>query len=120
MSDPNPDSAPEARALRDRYQPRLTAEAGALRAASGSSGERRPVLLDQQSVGRLSRLDAVQQQAMAAAQEVRRAGRLRAIEAALLRLEQEEFGWCDDCGDIIGLKRLDPDPLLMPCIACAG
>lgn len=120
MSDPNPDAAPEARALPNRYRPHLIAEVGALRAASGSSGERRPVLLDQQSVGGLSRMDAMQQQAMAIEHEVRRAGRLRAIEAALQRLEQEEFGWCDDCGDFIGLKRLDPDPALMRCIACAG
>lgn len=115
MIDPSPD------ALRARYRPRLIAEAEALRATSGgTSADRAPVMLDQQSVGRLSRMDAMQQQAMAAAQEARRAGRLRAIEAALARLEEEDFGWCDDCGDFIGLKRLDLDPVLMRCISCAG
>lgn len=115
MSDPSPE------ALRARYHPRLMAEAEALRAASGDTRtDRRPVALDQQSVGRLSRMDAMQQQAMAAAQEARRAGRLRAIEAALPRPEKEDFGWCDDCGEFIGHKRLDLDPVLMRCIACAG
>lgn len=75
--------------------------------------------LDQQSVGRLSRMDAMQQQAMAAAQDTRRRGRLAAIEAALKRLEQGEFGWCAECGEFIGLSRLDLDPVLMRCIDCA-
>jgi DnaK suppressor protein len=104
--------------LADRYRPKLLAEAEALRAASGGSrAERRPVTLDQQSVGRLSRMDAMQQQAMASAQEAHRNGRLKAIEAAL---DRGEYGWCDDCGDVIGFARLDLDPVLMRCIGCAG
>jgi DnaK suppressor protein len=82
--------------------------------------DRSPVLLDQQSVGRLSRMDALQQQAMASAQDARRKARLRAIKAALARLEAGDFGWCEDCGEFIGTKRLDLDPTLMRCVSCAG
>ncbi|WP_114964659.1 TraR/DksA family transcriptional regulator [Alkalilacustris brevis] len=114
-------SDPDIEELRARYLPRLQAEAEALRQASGeTAANRRPVELDQQSVGRLSRMDAMQQQAMAAAQEARRSGRQRAIAAALKRLEEDDFGWCEDCGTFIGFKRLDLDPTLMRCVSCAS
>lgn len=106
--------------LFDRYRPRLLAEAADLRAASGSTtAARKPVELDQQSVGRLSRMDALQQQAMAAAQEARRCARMTAIDAALRRLDEADFGWCADCGAFIGTERLDLDPTLMRCVDCA-
>ncbi len=91
-----------------------------MRKASGETAEhRKPVELDQQSVGRLSRMDAMQQQAMAAAQEARRHARIRALEAALRRLDRDEFGWCDACGEFIGEKRLDLDPTTVRCRDCA-
>jgi len=65
--------------LRPRYEPRLRYEPADLELASTStSGYRRPVELDQQSVGRLSRMDALQCQAMAAGVEARRQDRIRA------------------------------------------
>lgn len=91
-----------------------------MRAASGATAEhRKPVELDQQSVGRLSRMDAMQQQAMAAAVDARRGGRIRALEAALQRIEGDEFGWCSVCGEFIGDKRLELDPTILRCRACA-
>ena len=112
---------PEPEDLRQRYRPRLEEERRALQGASQETrADRRPVELDQQSVGRLSRMDALQQQAMAAAQETRRGARLRAISAAIHRLAGEEFGCCDSCGAFIGLPRLDLDPTVTRCIGCAG
>lgn len=106
--------------LRARYVPRLMAELDELRAASaGTSADRAPVVLDQQSVGRLARMDAMQVQAMAAAVDVRRGGRIAAITAALKRLEGDDFGWCDGCGEFIGLPRLDLDPVICRCVGCA-
>ena len=81
--------------------------------------DRAPVTLDQQSVGRLSRMDAMQQQAMAAAQARRRAGRAKAIEEALRRIDDDEFGWCQSCGDAIVEARLHLDPTAAMCVACA-
>ncbi len=115
-----PDDIPDDAALRARYLPRLEAELAALRAASSAAADdRRPVTLDQQSVGRLSRMDALQQQAMAAAQEARRQGRIRALLAALGRIRAGEFGWCDACGAFIGTRRLDADPAATRCVGCA-
>jgi DnaK suppressor protein len=107
--------------LKRRYLPRMLEELDGLRAASDTtSQDRKPVALDQSSVGRLSRMDAMQQQAMAAAQEMRRHGRIRALEAAIRRLDDGEFGWCEDCGEFIGERRLDLDPTLVRCRDCAG
>ena len=106
--------------LRIQFRERLHQEAADLRAAdSDTSEDRAPVELDQTSVGRLSRMDAMQQQAMAAAQSRRRTGRLQAIERALRRIEEDEFGWCEECGEEIPLGRLDLDPTAARCVDCA-
>lgn len=78
-----------------------------------------PVALDQEAVGRLSRMDALQVQAMALAARDRRAAERRRIEAALIRLHTDEFGWCRDCGEEIAEMRLLNDPTVTRCIHCA-
>lgn len=107
-------------AICQRYRDRLLRELDELSEAGASTGQdRKPVILDQQSVGRLSRMDALQGQAMAKAMQSRRDGRERAVKAALERLDEGEFGWCDDCGEFIGEKRLDLDPTIVRCVGCA-
>lgn len=87
----------------------------------GQSAEqaRETVMLDQQSVGRLSRMDALQVQAMAQAQQRNRERELVRIDQALSRLEGEEFGACVECGEDIALKRLEADPSVLLCLPCA-
>ncbi|MBC6438947.1 MAG: TraR/DksA C4-type zinc finger protein [Rhodospirillales bacterium] len=85
-----------------------------------TADDRKPVALDQQSVGRLSRMDAMQVQAMAEAQERRRRGERNRIELALERLATGDYGYCVECGEEIGLKRLEFDPAIQTCIKCAG
>jgi len=80
---------------------------------------RKPVELDQTMVGRLSRMDALQEQAMQVETERRRHQELQRIEAALERIDEGEFGYCAVCGDEIELKRLEHDPTVPTCIACA-
>jgi len=89
-------------------------------ALSESGGEdRKPVELDQQSVGRLSRLDSMQVQAMAKAADSRRAMEIRRIDAAINRLENDAYGWCVECGEDIAPKRLESDPAAPRCSTCA-
>jgi DnaK suppressor protein len=76
------------------------------------------VVLDQQSVGRLSRMDAMQRQAMAQATARRRDLRKRQIEAALLRAGEDELGYCTDCGEAIAPERLEIDPAVPRCLSC--
>lgn len=77
------------------------------------------VMLDQQSIGRLSRMDAMQQQAMAEAQERNRRLELQRIDMAERRLNDEEYGYCIDCGEEIADGRLAIDPMAERCINCA-
>ncbi len=84
-----------------------------------SEGDRAPVMLDQDSVGRLSRIDAMQVQAMALAQAKRRASERVAIDAALKRLDVGEYGYCLKCGDDIASARLEHNPAVTVCIDCA-
>ena len=81
--------------------------------------ERKPVELDQQSVGRLSRMDALQGQAIAQETERRRLDEIRRIDAALQRLEDGDYGYCITCGDEIDPKRLEVDLSIATCIDCA-
>jgi DnaK suppressor protein len=77
------------------------------------------VELDQQAVGRLSRMDALQQQAMANATHVRRTQMRQRILATLRRMDEGEFGYCMECGDEIPVKRLQLDPTSPMCVSCA-
>jgi len=78
------------------------------------------VELDQTKVGRLSRMDAIQAQAMAQASVDRRDQMLRRIEAALKRVENDEYGFCQECDEPIAPKRLEFDPTVTLCITCAS
>ena len=105
----------------DEFRARLEARLEELRElADISKAERAAVELDQTKVGRLSRMDALQVQAIAQAQGERRKAEITRTEAALKRIEDEEFGYCLSCDDPIAPKRLDADPATPLCVGCAG
>ena len=113
MNSADPDGA----ALRQRLEQRLHD----VRASSQASAQdRQPVALDQASVGRLSRMDAMQVQAMAVASEHMRSAEIRKIEAAIARLDAGEYGYCVTCGEEIAARRLLADPTVPTCIQCAA
>lgn len=104
----------------EKWRDKLLAERDSLTDASAATSDSRtPVTLDQQSVGRLSRMDAMQVQAMHQAEEERRQHRLRLISAALSRLDEGEYGYCMTCGIDIPEKRLSIDPAASQCVDCA-
>jgi DnaK suppressor protein len=84
-----------------------------------SASSREALELDQQSVGRLSRMDAMQNQAMAEAQERKRRNQLVRIELAMRRLKEGEYGSCRECGEEIAEGRLIADPMAECCVGCA-
>lgn len=105
----------------EEVRTQLVALRAALEQASDTAAEvRGPVTLDQQSVGRLSRMDAMQVQAMAVATEERRRQQIARIRAALKRLDDGTFGECVICGEEIAPKRLALDPAVSTCIRCAA
>ena len=83
-----------------------------------SKEARAPVVLDQQAVGRLSRMDALQKQNMELATEQRRQQRLHIIDAALKRIDAGDFGFCVICDEAISPQRLAFDPAVACCVTC--
>ena len=96
----------------------LRAELEAVAATGQASAE--VVELDQSKVGRLSRMDAMQAQAMAQASAQRREQMLRHITAAIGRIDRDEYGDCATCDEAINEKRLGFDPTATMCIDCAN
>lgn len=78
----------------------------------------KPIELDQASVGRLSRMDAMQAQQMAQEMERRRQQQIARIEVALHRIELGDYGYCYVCGEEINIRRLEVDPTITRCIKC--
>ena len=85
--------------------------------AAGSDSTQ-PVELDQQSVGRVSRIDAIQQQQMALAGRAQAERLLQGVELALARSEDGGFGQCRQCDEPIAFARLQAQPWATLCIAC--
>ncbi len=77
------------------------------------------VELDQTRVGRLSRMDALQSQAMSKATNLRRVLELEKIAAALNRIDEGDYGYCLRCDEPIISGRLEIDPAVTLCIKCA-
>ena len=104
-----------------RFREKLLQLRAELRAAAEAGKESAAVVeLDQTKVGRLSRMDAMQAQAMAQASEQRREQTLRQIDAALKRIDDDEYGYCLQCDEAINPKRLEFDPTVTLCIECAN
>ena len=79
----------------------------------------RPVALDE-PIGRLSRVDAMQQQSMLAANRNAARRRRDQVDAALRRLADDEYGDCVRCGEPIDPRRLEARPEAPLCIGCQG
>lgn len=112
-------STPTLAAMTNAIRTTLIARLDALAAEdTATKSARAPVQLDQQAVGRLSRMDALQNQAMAAAQSRRRQAERQRITAALRRIDEGEYGFCLECGEEIAPDRLAIDPALALCAGC--
>jgi DnaK suppressor protein len=103
--------------FRQRLQTRLR-ELEALASGSGTDGD--VVALDQQRVGRLSRMDAMQAREMAGATRRRREQEHRRVLAALARIDAGEYGYCVECDAPIPEGRLEIDPSAALCVDCAA
>lgn len=79
----------------------------------------KPVELDQTRVGRLSRMDAMQAQAMSIETKRRRETEVLRIHSALERINDGSFGACLECDNQISTARLMLDPSTLLCIQCA-
>jgi len=92
---------------------------GLLEIESTARGAAAVVELDPSRQGLLSRMDALQGQAMAHAGNQRRRWQIRRLRLALERLEQDDYGFCTECAQAIAAPRLQADPAATLCIKCA-
>jgi len=105
----------------DTYKDLLLAlKATLLKAQETGDQAEQTVELDQTRVGRLSRMDAMQAQAMSKETGRRRRRKLLQIDAALKRIEEDDYGYCQECGEDIAPARLEVDPTALLCISCAS
>ena len=78
----------------------------------------KPVILDQQAVGRVSRIDAIQQQQMASANKVQAKAEIKLIASALVSIEEDDYGYCEECDKNIPIERLQAKPTSIFCVSC--
>jgi DnaK suppressor protein len=79
----------------------------------------KPVDLDE-PIGRVSRMDAIQQQSMAASNREAAKVRLGQVGAALSAIDGGDYGYCAACEEPIGFRRLKAKPETRMCVACQG
>lgn len=89
-------------------------------AIEGETESSKTVELDQSTMGRLSRMDALQGQAMIQETKLRHEEGLRQIFNALSRIDSGDYGYCLKCDDLISTARLEVDPAASLCIKCAS
>ena len=105
----------------EQYRQRLLDMRAELEAlAETGEAAAQTVELDQSKVGRLSRMDAMQAQAMSIEANRRREQELRQITAALNKINDGDYGYCVSCDEAIAEKRLDINPATSLCINCAS
>lgn len=88
--------------------------------AEGRADAAGTVELDQTRVGRLSRMDALQAQAMAKAAARRATQQLQRLQGVLARIDTDDYGLCGDCDEPIAQARLLANPAVVRCVDCAS
>lgn len=71
------------------------------------------------SIGRLSRMDAMQSQQIALELRRRQQNQLQRIESALQRIDKGSYGKCGRCHKDISVNRLEIQPDAVLCVQCA-
>ena len=71
------------------------------------------------AIGRLSRMDAMQNQQMALELRRRQEQQLQRIANALKRMDQNRYGLCGRCKQPIAEERLEVSPDVVMCVKCA-
>ncbi|MEX0891242.1 MAG: TraR/DksA family transcriptional regulator [Gemmatimonadota bacterium] len=80
----------------------------------------RPVVLDQSAVGRLSRIDSLQNQGLTRNLQEREQAKLGQVVTAMRRMADDTYGVCVECAGPIPFERLQVFPETPTCAACAS
>ncbi len=90
---------------RARLKVKIVADLGALECEIASLKKQTKPIPPDNAIGRLTRMEAIQAKSVA--------------EAALARIDSDDYGICIDCGEEIPLKRLELMPESLKCVHCA-
>ena len=102
------------------FQKRLEQmETELLESVSEKADAAAPVQVDP-SIGRLSRMDAIQSQQLALEIQARQQQALMRVRSALETIQNGNYGQCRRCKGSIALERLEAQPDAVVCIQCAG
>jgi len=102
------------------YKAALLQRRAELEQQLSSSAEAAGTVELDQPIGRLSRMDAMQQQQMTLANRRIAETRLQQIAAALERIDSGDFGICVECEEEIDAARLRARPESPFCVDCQG
>jgi DnaK suppressor protein len=113
MNHLTPDQVAELTAELDRVLQKLE------RSMRATEEALRPVALDQTAVGRLSRIDLLQNQGLTRNLQEREQAKLDQVMAAFQRMEDKSYGLCVQCDAPIPFERLQVFPETPTCTACS-
>ena len=102
-----------------KYQKKLEESAISVKNDIADLTESSKPIKPENSLGRLTRMDAIGQKSINEKALTNAKLKLQKIEAALVRIENDEYGYCLDCGDEINTKRLDAVPESTLCLECS-
>jgi DnaK suppressor protein len=108
----SPDQRTELRGALERMLDRLE------RSMLATDRAAAPVELDQTAVGRLSRMDSLQNQGLTRNLQERERMKLVEIQEALGRMDDGSYGRCGSCGEAIPFGRLLVMPETSTCAGC--
>ena len=101
------------------FRDRLLALEKEIQATLEASKEASGVVELDTAIGRLSRMDAMQNQQMALELRRRQEQQLQRIANALKRMDQNRYGLCGRCKQPIAEERLEIAPDVVMCVKCA-
>lgn len=109
-------SSAEIETLRSELQRTL----GRIEKSLKLNGGGRTTELDQSAVGRLSRIEALQNQGLTKNLHDRERNQLELVVEALRRMDDGGYGVCIECGTPIRYERLQVFPEARTCSACGS
>ncbi len=71
------------------------------------------------AIGRVSRMDAINNQSISQSQLAKKLIQKNGLEAALENMDQDDFGKCINCGQTIQLGRILIMPESRKCVNCS-
>ena len=101
------------------FRKRLKALSNEVNEAFNASKDSANVVELDTAIGRLSRMDAMQNQQMALELRRRQENQLLRIKNALKRMDQDRYGLCGKCKGPIADERLEISPDVVMCVQCA-